>query len=317
MMTDKTMVLVGSENWSKETFEDSVARGIIACFESKIVRLERRGNQTARLRPKDLKRLRAIGPYFPSRDRIYDATANDKGWMHFDIQNDTLPKHACLASRGLDNSGYAKLKEHYIYITHMEKVDTLPKLFHRQSAGQLYRYMRIWGLPNGICGEYDYISVEPNTGLCVPCEVKIIRGGSRNDIGKQGFVLRRSEIDPDTERGLSINTSMTLQAQADKRFQWAIRAREDIAKATLGCTKEEVKSLLYARSLPMTSTGRKRPILHLVEAHQRRLKNGTDVDVTSFLRGTQTVVIGGTEFKVKPPVTKLPELSSNSHRYYK
>lgn len=51
---------------------------------------------------------------------------------------------------------------------------------------------------------------------------------------------------------------------------WKIAADEGCGKASLGCTADEVKSLLYARQLPMTATGRKRPILHLVAAHRRR-----------------------------------------------
>jgi len=54
------------------------------------------------------------------------------------------------------------------------------------------------------------------------------------------------------------------------------------AKAHLGCMREEIKSLLYARDLPMTSTGRKKPILHLVAAHKRRIKEGTDIDIVPF-----------------------------------
>lgn len=80
--------------------------------------------------------------------------------------------------------------------------------------------------------------------------------------------------------------------------------------------REEIKSLLYARTLPMTATGRKRPVLHLVEAHKRRMRNGTDVDITSYLRGTQKIEMGGTLFTVKAPVVKKPELSENSMRYY-
>lgn len=79
---------------------------------------------------------------------------------------------------------------------------------------------------------------------------------------------------------------------------------------------EEVKSLLYARSLPMTATGRKRPILHLVESHKRRMRNGIDVDVTAFLRGQQTVEIGGTVFKVNPPATLRSDVSKPSRDRY-
>jgi len=111
--------------------------------------------------------------------------------------------------------------------------------------------------------------------------------------------------------------SVTLQMLADRRHCWTITANEQTARAHLGCMREEVKSLLYARSLPMSETGRKRPILHLVESHKRRMRNGIDVDVTAFLRGQQTVEIGGTSFSVNPPRTLQPRVSLNSQlKYY-
>lgn len=93
----------------------------------------------------------------------------------------------------------------------------------------------------------------------------------------------------------------SLQANADRRFCWEIAADDGFAKASLGCTAEEVKSLLYARELPITTTGRKRPILHLVAAHRRRMKEGIDVDIKPFLRGVAEVTMGGTLFKVRAP----------------
>ena len=110
--------------------------------------------------------------------------------------------------------------------------------------------------------------------------------------------------------------STVMQFIADSRFCWSITAQEDIAKATIGCMKEEIKSLLYARTLPMTSTGRKRPILHLVEAHKRRLKQGINIDIISFLRGTRTVEIGNTQFTVNAPDSIKENLSINSQNNY-
>ncbi len=97
--------------------------------------------------------------------------------------------------------------------------------------------------------------------------------------------------------------AQVLQAEADRRFCWQIEAKEKHAHAFLGCQSEQVKSLLYARSLPLTATGRKRPILHLVEAHRRRLRNGTDVDVSDFLRGVPEIEMGGTLFRVHAPAS--------------
>ena len=89
----------------------------------------------------------------------------------------------------------------------------------------------------------------------------------------------------------------------DRHHSWCITAEEHGAKVNLGCMLEEVKSLFYARSLPVTETGRKRPIIHLVEAHKRRIKSGIDIDVKSHLRGISQIEMGGTLFTINQPVS--------------
>lgn len=93
----------------------------------------------------------------------------------------------------------------------------------------------------------------------------------------------------------------TVNTIADKKHTWSISSNESGVRVEVGCYHDEVKSLLYARSLPMTATGRKRPILHLVAAHRRRIKEGIEIDIEQFLRGVRKVEMGGATFEVKAP----------------
>lgn len=93
----------------------------------------------------------------------------------------------------------------------------------------------------------------------------------------------------------------TVNTIADKRHTWSISSNESGVRVEVGCYQDEVKSLLYARSLPMTATGRKRPILHLVAAHRRRIKEGIEIDIEQFLRGVRKVEMGGAIFEVSAP----------------
>ena len=58
------------------------------------------------------------------------------------------------------------------------------------------------------------------------------------------------------------------------------------------------------------------PILHLIESHKRRIKNGIDIDITAYLRGQQTVEIDGTIFTINPPQVLKDRVSENSKRLF-
>lgn len=101
--------------------------------------------------------------------------------------------------------------------------------------------------------------------------------------------------------------AMTINAWADSKYLWIAQTSEDVFKAKrkltlrLGVSKEHIKSLFYARSLPLTETGRKRPILHWVRAHQRRTKEGIDIDIEPFLRGITELEMDGLRFRITQP----------------
>jgi hypothetical protein len=100
--------------------------------------------------------------------------------------------------------------------------------------------------------------------------------------------------------------AMVFNAWADRRFLWQVRTTDHVIKAvatplTLGVAEEHVKSLFYARSLPVTETGRKRPILHWVQAHARRIQAGIEVDVCRHLRGITEFDMDGLHFQIISP----------------
>lgn len=103
------------------------------------------------------------------------------------------------------------------------------------------------------------------------------------------------------ELWFSTSISYIIQQYNDNKYLWNVTAVEDEAKINIGCYFENVKSLFYARSLPVTETGRKRPILHWVQAHKRRLKQGIDIDIKKYLRGVTEIEMGNTRFTISAP----------------
>lgn len=102
-------------------------------------------------------------------------------------------------------------------------------------------------------------------------------------------------------------TSATLGVVTDFRNLWNVQTEESVigdgtqTPIRLGVTPEQAKSLFYAREAPITDAGRKRPILHWVRCHKRRLAAGIDVDISKHLRGVTEFDMGGFGFKITSP----------------
>lgn len=292
--------------WAAADFEDTVAAALIACFETKVKKL--RGTPPPdRLTEERFAMMRSTGPYIPSTSRlIIGPDSVDDRWT-FDMVNDKLPKVGCIAM-----TPGAKMAESlpnaYMQMFHVRQVETLGTNWFKRKAGTLYELLNATAESQSVCGERTYFTVTP-TGEVWACNVEL-RDGSRSTFaGARTVGISHPEH---YLKEIEAWASVSLQFLADRRHSWTITAKEQTAKAHLGCMQEEVKSLLYARSLPMTATGRKRPILHLVEAHKRRMANGTDIDVSSFLRGQQVVEIAGTTFTVNPPAFIAPVMSKST-----
>lgn len=101
-----------------------------------------------------------------------------------------------------------------------------------------------------------------------------------------------------------------LSLLADRRFLWLVDTSEPLmhinwkAKLQFGVEPEMVKSLFYSRSIPLTATGRLKPILHWVEAHRRRIKSGIEIDINKYLRGTESFEMGGLNFDITSPTKR-------------
>lgn len=99
-----------------------------------------------------------------------------------------------------------------------------------------------------------------------------------------------------------------LQARADFQHLWVVETEEAVLGSErrtplrLGCDAEIVKSLFYARQAPRAVGGRRRPILHWVSAHLRRLRLGAEVEISRHLRGVTEFDMDGFGFRITQPV---------------
>lgn len=266
--------------WTLEEFEMQIADMMDAAYKTPVDRKSATMKARAsRITPGIIEGIRNAGPHMPGKDRIVLPHT-----IGFDLDNDPLPERACISIPGEDEGrqiGYLRRMNGVVIWRDLAALDVA----RMPDDMPWYRVT------------YLFTKRRALRGCTVWCWI---------DAAGKVRIAESPGMEADDVRGNAAMADMictTLQAEADRRFCWEIAADEGYAKASLGCTAEEVKSLLYARQLPVTATGRKRPILHLVAAHRRRMKEGIDVDIKPFLRGVAEVTMDGTQFKVRAPQT--------------
>jgi hypothetical protein len=295
--------------WTQEGFEDSVARALLTCFESKIKKSKGAGPNT--LNSERMQVIRNAGIYIPGNDRLVIAPESGvEGSWEFDTGNDPLPLSGCI---GMPINRISSKNEYggFFQTIYFQRRQELAKNWYRQSGGQIYEMLHAFSENEYITGERSFFTVN-SSGKVSACRLMVPDRNNSMFGQKTEMLFEPSK----TLKQQEAFASVALQFHADSRYCWQIEAREHKQYARLGCIDEQVKSLLYARSLPMTDTGRKRPILHLVEAHKRRLRNGTDIDISKSLRGIDVIEMGGTQFVVNPPKVVAPELSKPSRKRF-
>lgn len=295
-----------SPYWETEEFEDLVATSLIGLYETNIKR-EKRGPKNCRFDMDLFARARKLGCYIPSNDRVCTLITQDNGTksakvQEVDVINDGIPDYAVISMRP------GTISE-YLWSFYVERVKFLPKGWCAPRPGKIFRVTQIFfgNVKVEGCGTYVVIDKQ---GMIESCYMPV----NFNDriTGKPIQLQHRPRMidwnEEQKERTLdyySVWTSVTMQFYQDRRFLWNVQAKEGIAKATFAVHPEQIQSLFYARELPMTTTGRKRPILHWVKAHQRRMKEGIEFDVDKYLRGTNEFIYDNTKFEITNPIKRI------------
>ncbi len=301
--------------WETQEFEDLVARGLIGLYETKLKK-DKKGPKCARFNEELFAKMRKRGCYFPARDRVVSVNFNDIGDLasniqEIDMKNDGLPAYALWSS---DPTGSSSNKSDYLWTFYMEKIPFLPSSFQKPRHGVIYRCMQVFfGEKVEGCGTFVVID---NDGFVETCFMPI----NYNDkITGKPMYLEHRPIMTDAKNSQAMDyyavyASMGIQIFQDKKHLWNVCAKEGIAKATFSVYPEQIKSLFYSRDLPMTESGRKRPILHWVTAHQRRMKEGIDINIDKYLRGTNEFVFNNTKYEIINPLkVKLRNKQCHNH----
>ncbi len=295
-----------SPYWETDEFEDLVATSLIGLYETKIKK-EKRGPKNCRFDMDVFSRYRNLGCYIPSHDRVCQINHNGEDnktarIQEIDVINDGIPDYAILSSKP------GTISE-YLWSFYVERQKFLPKGWESPRPGKIFRVTQIFFGNTQVDGCGTYVVIDKD-GKIESCYTPVVIPDRIT--GRQVLHHHRPQMtDMTTEQSkrtpdyYAVWTSVTMQFYQDRRHLWNVQAKEGIAKATFAVHPEQIKSLFYARNLPMTETGRKKPILHWVKAHQRRMKEGIEFDVEKYLRGTHEFIYNNTKFEIINPIKKV------------
>lgn len=289
--------------WDQEEFEDLIISGIVGFYEkrNKIYQCQ---HPAYKIKEKDIKEIKSFGFYFLPNDRV---TLIDEITLPF------LSK-GCFTSKPNEETWIGESDRINGYLNHVyfrrSQERLKPELLHPGRSGIIYEIFRS--------------SIHSRQGLII--------GKNYVMIGEDGklypIYCRRANDFPNPKQAHEdANESCKLLSAAhgfydDRKYLWNVRAEEKEAHMTFGVYPEQIKSLFYARQNPLSSTGRRRPILHWVASHRRRLKEGIEIDIEKHLRGVTEFEMEGTKFSITLPTkivstqNKNNEIEAIRHKIY-
>lgn len=239
--------------------------------------------QTTRI--EDYAPLVASGVRFPWKDRIALSSC-------IDTLNDEIPQYTAIGLTRKNKSVFAQAIGCAVV-----KRDSMPRFVRIALNGAQSFYRTSY-----ICG-FDGLSrsmVRHGSD-----DIETVTDGGYAGVMPDGYVVGVDDYGRMSTWHANL-LAYAVSIHNDRRYFWEVTATEAFldghpAKALFSIDEEYIKSLFYARSVPITATGRLRPILQWVSAHKRRMKEGIDIDVKKHLRGIDAFEMHGVNFGITQP----------------
>lgn len=281
---------MSNEQWNSDEFENHVSAGIIGLYET--LKPENRArNAVYGGTQSDVKIVKNAGLFFPARDRISltDEVFLEPGFALLTMMGDET-EGVISKEQIMSNTDPDKLFEGYIRHFYCQRIKRLPQeLISPVSASSIYQITKVEIFSKaGILIDKNYAYIDKNKS------VKPIFHRHPEYFPFPKECVQESYL---SGRRLAV----TINLFDDRQYTWNVLAKEKEAKVLFGVYEEQIKSLFYARDNPVKDSGRKRPILHWVSEHKRRIKNGTDINIEKYLRGSTVFEMNGTTFEILNP----------------
>lgn len=236
----------------------------------------------------------AHGVYYPGVTRAY--FVND-----IDIGSDELIEEGCMVLPPSSDTGELF---RWVFVKKRGGLDGKKWLIPANARKPLAFYTSDMTIIND--GNDRLARLANRSAFAVLSDGKVVPCHSREALRDESRGFRKSLLSNNKIMGYHWGPA-AVNLLNDSRHLWLVEVGEPVTRkinATLrfGVDSEWVKSLLIAREAPLTESGRKRPILHWVKEHKRRLQNKEDIDISKHLRGITEVTMSDLKFKITQPV---------------
>jgi len=280
--------------WESEEMADAAIQGLVGLMEWSHLDHEA-DTPYKRTTIDDFGMMKLNGIYFSPGDRII---ING----HIDEVNDLGPEYFSNAHLIDENSCHQRVKQFYMIVYSGRKIIRLPRgVFGPINDSDFYKVTTWAFLRSNFQGcpamtSVNYYSINKLSGKIYPCFSRSEKSHAQASPQLIQLVADAYTLWQDKKHLWNVTAMELLMSKNETRI-------DDLyAKVTFGVYEEHIKSLLYARDMPLTSAGRKRPILHWVSAHKRRLERGVEIDISKHLRGVTSLSMGGINFEITNPV---------------
>lgn len=285
-----------------EDMEDQLVRSLIAMSEKNLFAAWRRGEHFAKPTKQDMESVVRFGGFLTGTGLVqcsYEFGLQETMTVAGITREDLLVSKAALTLP--DDVDFGDLN---CYLSHFYLEKTGVPKYYPNIPGVYYKFIQCFYSYNG---EVDtsrmYGLLTPENKWEFPCPTN--------------STLEKTFDDPlEEERmGNSLNTVLTNWATRLQPDTYYVKSTSEDLTTRLIVDVEQVKSLFYARTLPPTESGRRSPILHWVQSHKRRLKSGTDIDISKYLRGVSEFEMYGTRMQILNPQKAAAKPSKGFGKY--
>ena len=291
--------------WNQEEFYDSLTKAFVMLYEKNMYSFGRLIYEPFRVTREEINVIKKRGLFFPARDRVILAAPilDLKNDGHLTVGGVTFAYH--------DNNGNNDTGDHVIQHYGFKQLSKLPsnvRYFNGTVNKKLYQTIVLYLTKEWeLYGLKTFQIVDKNGNIDEPRVMHPLLGKwvlqsdfLRNNIDDVNYTSDGEGRSDD--RRLSLVAPYTMVA--DRRHTWLVTTEDTDGMVNFGVYEDEVKSLFYSRDIPITEKGRKKPILHWVKAHTRRLANGTEINIKEHLRGINEFTMGDMCFKITQPQKK-------------
>lgn len=303
-MNDRGFVSVESDVWNMENdvdIETVIFNALYAMNEEKFSCRAYEGKEKRTYTARDFVMTKLIGCYFPPKGRVFYKNTLDivsdnepeimtlsggKGFFHYDFDR---------GCPDLVTAAFFPLKKAPQGIKLPRNVD------------RIYKFILWTFYEDGLkCSQLDNVYSEEMSDVNLDISTTYLSVNFQKETVFPCFDERGYSPIRITRKYAREIFYITASAYADRKHLWNVAVQMPVTEylscvVVFGVHEDHIKSLLYARSTPITSSGRKRPIQHWVSSHDRRLEKGIDVKVKKHLRGITDFEMYGQNFKIMSP----------------